>query len=32
MLEELKSHVRDISPQQYMSARRFIESLGHELQ
>jgi hypothetical protein len=32
MLAELKTHVREISPQQYMTARRFIESLAHELE
>ncbi|HID76782.1 MAG TPA: hypothetical protein EYP56_12400 [Planctomycetaceae bacterium] len=31
MLEELKSHIREMPSQEYMAARRFIESLAHDL-
>jgi hypothetical protein len=31
MLAELKSHVRDVSQQDYIAARRFIESLAYEV-
>jgi hypothetical protein len=31
MLDELKTQVRQLSPQDYMIARRFVESLAHEI-
>jgi hypothetical protein len=32
MRDELKTHLRMLSPKDYITARRFIDSLAHEIQ